>query len=326
MSVRSRVLAASAVALTAAVTIGAAALPTAAYADTAVPAPAHPLTLTVGAQTPNRVLVPGGAAESFLVKVVNNSAKAQTFSPSFGAGPKGVVPVTSRDVAVSVAPVGHTPAASSTVLTNGFGVLGGFYPKGAKFGSSFSVPAHATYEWKVSLAATKAWPLNDSNLGLGVYDNSNHSDVVSDYVYFQVGNGHTGGPVNETLTGGTGVAPGHPAYETLTITNRTGAELFDWCTNAAVYGSQTTFGVDVLIGHTWMNLAHLSGGPLCRTELPENGTQRYQLRVQLLSDKSTAASEQATLVAWGAVGDYNDYNAMTASSAAGEHLTVYRKA
>ena len=76
------------------------------------------------------------------------------------------------------------------------------------------------------MEATRAWPVNDTGFAFEVGVLSQSPFVITKQsVPFPVGTAKTGGPINESLTGGTKVAPGHPAEETFTVTNRTGARI-----------------------------------------------------------------------------------------------------
>ena len=210
----SRSAAATAVALAA---MGAAALP----AQSAFAAPAEPLSVSVSGPIGHSPLQPGGKAESFIVTVKNSTAKPALFAGLFTAKGEGVLPLTRSDIALSVTPV-HAPSTATTIV-NGSDELAGWFvsPHNA---DDFTVPAHTSYTWKLSLTATKAWPLNDNGLMLDVFGQNatGRADIN-----LKVGNVKTGGPLVAVLSGGDYLSPGHPMVETLTLTNRTGAALKD---------------------------------------------------------------------------------------------------
>ncbi|WP_052434612.1 hypothetical protein [Streptacidiphilus melanogenes] len=220
MSVRRKVLAGAAVV---AAVSAAVALPGAAQAaQPAKAAATSPLVMTLG-RIQSGPLMPGGAAKVFDLSVTNTSGKAVAFGSELGGGPHGALAVDGTDVKLSVTPV-HAPATGLTFGGQDGGLLGSFFPKGGEFGSTFTLPAHATYTWKVTLAATKAWPVNDDRLQFGFNVAAQNGGASADrQLNLQVGTAHTGGPIVQTLTGGNVVAPGKPLVLRYTLTNHTGA-------------------------------------------------------------------------------------------------------
>ncbi|WP_042366221.1 hypothetical protein [Streptacidiphilus neutrinimicus] len=222
MSVRRKVLAGAAVV---AAVSAAVALPGAAQAAQPAKAAAakSPLVMTLGRIQPGP-LVPGGAAKVFDLSVTNTSGKAVAFGSEIGGGPHGALSVDGTDVKLSVTPV-HAPATTVEFGGQDGGLLGFLYPKHGPVNGAFTLPAHATYTWKVSLAATKAWPVNDDRLFLGFNVSAQNGQGWSAdrQLNLQVGTAHTGGPIVQTLTGGNVVAPGKPLVLRYTLTNHTGA-------------------------------------------------------------------------------------------------------
>lgn len=207
---RSRLAAATGMAALTLAAAGAAVLP----AQTASAAPLQSLALTVGNPVGHSPLLPGGKAETFTVTVKNNSSKAVDFTGGFYAVGQGVQALTDSAVTLSATPI-HAPATATHVSATAVLVDGWF---STKTGGAFSVPAHAYYSWKFSVAATKAWPLNDNSLQLAF---SGLSKVLD----FKVGTTRTGGPLTAALSGSDYLSPTHPMVETLTLTNHTGAAL-----------------------------------------------------------------------------------------------------
>ena len=208
----------------------AALVPAAANAATpsAARAAARPaLTMSVGDRSSTAALRAGGATESFVVKVTNSTAQSQKFNTAVGELAQGELMFDSKQAHTTVTALGRTPATVSSFIDEQPGVMGSFSPKGKPLGSDFTIPAHATYSWRITEGVTKAWVVNNNGVDLELvgYQPGHSQPFGNTTVDFKVGTHRTGGPVVETLTGGSKVAPGHPAYETLTVTNRTGAAI-----------------------------------------------------------------------------------------------------
>ncbi|MEZ0092676.1 hypothetical protein [Streptacidiphilus sp. EB129] len=266
------------VTVVAAVTGAVAFLPGAAQAATASSAPASPITLKVGSASPAGAFMPGGATKTITVTASNTSGKAARFTANLNGMADGALGLTERDYTFKVAPV-HAPATSGVLFTQDGELMGSFYPKGGHFGNSFTIPAHTSYTWKLTLGITKNWPANDDALRLTVGANG-YQTVKA--LAFTVGHRRTGGPVTERFTGGTTIAPGRPAYETLTVTNRTGAALngpVDFWLDEAPFGGPAT-AVDVWKGGRWV--AVRDGGELAVLNhgLANGAHVDYRLRVR----------------------------------------------
>ncbi|MBF9069300.1 hypothetical protein [Streptacidiphilus fuscans] len=183
-------------------------------AQAASAAPPLTTTVTVGNPVASGPLQPGGRAESFTVTVKNISNITAPFSGSVYVTPQGVLSLGQADVSVTETPI-HAPATALALGTDNGGLTGSFT---AKTGGEFRIPAHASYSWKFTLSATKAWPVNDNGFTVAFGGSSKVLD-------FKVGGARTGGPLTATLSGGDYLAANHPMYETLTVVNRTGAAL-----------------------------------------------------------------------------------------------------
>jgi len=154
LSVRSRSIAAG-VATAALRCVGvAAALPAAAAATATAPHTAPlPLAVSFAKQGPHRVPTPGGAAAEAVLTVTDTTGKAEQFSDDLGIRPTGHVFPRSSDVAVRVTPVAGTPAVP--------GIVDGW-------SKTVTIPAHATFTWKVSVEATKTFQPSDEGFGVEV--------------------------------------------------------------------------------------------------------------------------------------------------------------
>ncbi|MEZ0094941.1 hypothetical protein [Streptacidiphilus sp. EB129] len=314
MSARARVTTAAAIALTAAITGGTALLPTAAHAAT----PASPLTMTVTGPSSNAgSLVPGGSPETLTVTVTNPTATAQQFAPEVSGSAHGALSIDAPDVAFAVS-ARNAPATDSSIGGQDEGLIGAFYPKGGHFGDHFTVPAHTSYSWLITLGATKSWPLNDDSLK---FDVNGDAGRLNSALTFKVGTGHTGGPVVETLSGGTTLAPGQPLVETLSVTNRTGAAIASpW--NSYLDGAITPgvdLGYEVWTAGHWVPLTH-GGAPLpaIPAGLADGATATYKLRITATGYHAAQSSVKTTLSFESGIGYPIDGASRT--------LTVYRTA
>ncbi|MEY9870555.1 hypothetical protein ABH931_000009 [Streptacidiphilus sp. MAP12-33] len=220
MSARLTRSAAATVAAAALLGSAALAFPAAANAATATP-PALRVSFT---PTTGAAITPGGAARTEVFKVTNTSGKAQKFDGLLSVMAQGSVYLSHGELNGSVTALGRTPATGSLFESQTPGYIGIFHPAGTKWGY-FTIPAHATFSWKIALAATKAFPRNDKGIevAVGAVGPGPVRPSIAT-VGIKVGKG-TGGPVVEKLTGDTSLSVGHPAFESLTVTNHTGAAL-----------------------------------------------------------------------------------------------------
>ncbi|WP_042426951.1 hypothetical protein [Streptacidiphilus anmyonensis] len=301
MSVRRKVLSLAAV-----VAAGSAAVALPGAAQAAQPAKAaaakSPLVMTLG-RIQSGPLMPGGAAKVFDLSVTNTSGRAVAFGSELGGGPHGALAVDGTDVKLSVTPV-HAPATGLTFGGQDGGLLGSFFPKGGQFGSTFTLPAHATYTWKVSLAATKAWPVNDDRLffGLNVATPDGH-DSAGRQLNLQVGTAHTGGPIVQTLTGGNVVAPGKPLVLRYTLTNRTGAAVAQSLQPGVLEelpgsGSlNVTLAYDVWQNGRWVQVGTDGAGlPKLPAHWANGASAGYTIRVRVTHWDAGAPTSQKVIV------------------------------
>ncbi|MBC3840431.1 hypothetical protein GXW82_09985 [Streptacidiphilus sp. 4-A2] len=248
---------------------------------------------------PARALTPGGAEESFTVEVSNTSGRSQQFEGALGATVEGALAFAGNQMSAQVTALGATPATAVQLVSQEPGVVGSFYPKGHSSSSEFTLPAHTSFSWKVSLGATRAWRVNNDGISLEVAAyQPGHPVFGSRVVDFQVGNGRTGGPVVETLTGSDSIAPG-PAYLTYTVTNRTGAAIGTTWASALVVDSgsePTQFAEAVWVGSAakghWQPLAY-DALPTIAAGFGNGSSRTFELRVELVKYAGSTASQRA---------------------------------
>jgi hypothetical protein len=263
--------------------LGSAALAFPAAANAATPAqPALRMSLTVTA--PGAALQPGGAARTEIFKVTNNGSKSQKFTGELLAFGDGAVFAGSGALKESVTALGRTPATATTILPQTPGLVGGFYPKGTKWGL-FTIPAHTTFSWKISTAATKAFPLNDKGVDLRV-GLMGPGDTAPAYVdgFIKVGSGRTGGVVNEYLWGDASLSLGHPAYDTLKVVNRTGAYLNAWQVQPWIMQARgAQLATDVWVGSPAKGHWQQFTGALNAGDLANGHAKWFKLRIRVVS-------------------------------------------
>lgn len=247
-----------------------------------------PLVLTLGRMQAGP-LTPGGRAEVFDLSVTNTSGTDVAFGSELGGGAHGALPVGDSQVTLGVTPV-HAPATALTFGGQDGGLLGSFYPKGGQFGDAFTLHAHATYTWKVTLAATKAWPVNDDRLLLGFNVGTvGGGATVSKQLDLQVGTARTGGPIVQTLTGGgSAVSAAQPLVMRYTLTNRTGAPVAQSLVPGLLTTSYesvpltTSLAYDVWENGRWVPLGTDSAGlPAIPAHWASGASVSYTVRVRV---------------------------------------------
>lgn len=326
MSVRSsRTAAATVTAAVALVSAASLALSSAAFAAAPKPSPeqvqsaakapakaASPLTLKLGA--PGTAPILPGHSRSITATVENTGNKKATFVINLGGTGKGAVAITNQDVRLGVATV-HAPATSSTLDTEDDGVLGGFYPKGGQFGDAFTIPAHTSYSWKLTVTIGRSWPINDNGLDLGVSATYNQgAGSVGRSVAFKVGTAHTGGPVVTKLSGATRITAKAPAVETLTVTNRTGAKLPSLYEALSYSPDKLTpadqgVAFDVWTGKAWKAVPHNELD--LRSGLANNASHSWKIRVRLVGRSAPRAHGGLTVYAdGGVINRFQSWNAI----------------
>lgn len=312
MSVRRKVLAGAVAvaAVSAAVTLPGAAQ----AAQPAQPAKASaaksPLVLRLGRIQPGP-LMPGGRAKVFDVSVTNTSGKAVAFTSQVGGSAHGALSVSGEDVKLNVTPV-HAPATALEFGGQDGGLLGYFYPKQGEVNGSFTLPAHATYTWKVSLAATKAWPVNDDRLWFGFALDTRDGRGTGRELDFRVGAARTGGPIVQTLAGGDVVSPGKPLVLRYTLTNRTGAavaqSLEPWLLEE-LPGAGTldaSLGYDLWRNGRWVPIGTDGAGlPKLPAHWANGARASYTFRVRVLHWNAGAPASEKVIIS----GSYDPFEA-----------------
>jgi hypothetical protein len=251
----------------------------------AAPAPVPALALSLTEQNPHQVLQPGGPAATVIMKVTNTTGKTEQFTGQVGFWPNGALVLTQREVSVAFTPVGAAPK----------------LPGSNGWSRAIPIPAHATFTWKAAVRATKAWPRNDAGLGFEVGVLGQSPFVINkQMVWYAVGHAKTDGPVVTALAGATRLAPGRPAVEKLSVTNRTGARIDQSLALQAdtFAGTGTRLVIDEWVGSAakghWQSL---NGRNLVVPSGLANGASAdFTLRVRVVSYSALTSSVHAGLV------------------------------
>ncbi|MEY9942024.1 hypothetical protein ABH932_006622 [Streptacidiphilus sp. MAP5-52] len=307
MPVGSRTLATAASA--ALLTVGiAAALPAAANAAAPV-GPTLPIALSVSADAPSKALQPGGPTETVTIKAANTTAKTADINledVSIWSGPLALKP---GSLSLKATSEGATPASAYSPSQGApdFGLDATVFPKGHPNGA-FTIPAHTTFEWQVSVGVSKNWPANDGTVDLWVTFEEQGKTLHGHGNYgtqLNVGKGTTGGPVLLSLAGGTKVAPGHPAWEKVTVTNQSGAAIAEplrVTPDAFAFGpvNQVDLGLYDWVGAHgnvkahWQDVTH--SGLVVAGGLANNASASTWVQLRVVSYKANAASEAGALL------------------------------
>ncbi|MEY9874069.1 hypothetical protein ABH931_003563 [Streptacidiphilus sp. MAP12-33] len=263
--------------------------------------PRSPLVVKLG-QVQSGPLMPGGRAKVFDLSVTNTSGKAVAFTDEIGGSAHGALSLDGTDVRLNVTPV-HAPASTLEFGGQDGGLLGFLYPKHGPVNGAFTLPAHATYTWKVSLAATKAWPVNDDRLFFGFNLDTKDGREVSRGLDLKVGTARTGGPITQTLTGGNVLSPGKPLVLHYTLTNRTGAAvtqtLEPWIIEQLPGGgsSAATIAYDLLEHGRWVQLDTDGAGlPKLPAHWANGQSVSYTFRMRLVRWDAGAPASQKVLI------------------------------
>ncbi len=223
---RRRAAAVTAIA-TAALACGSLLLPAVANAATApAQAPVTPLSITTSTtQYAAPSLLRGAGTATVTLTVHNNTGRAVSFKPMVLGGSNGVIPITSSEVGRTVQAV---QAPATRLVEAGYDglIADTLAPAGKPAGTEFSLPARASYTWKLDYSVTSSFPANDPDLSLGFRAlggplNASLAGSGSS-VDLGIAVGHSR-PFAEFLTGGGTVAPGKPLLLDLNMANYTGA-------------------------------------------------------------------------------------------------------
>ncbi|MGV9319507.1 hypothetical protein [Streptomyces sp. NPDC003660] len=237
-------------------------------------------------------LLPGGATKNFTFTITNHSSAAVAMNGELHGRAHGALPLVNGDVKLSMQAV-HAPATTAVFGSQDGEFIGAFYPTGGHWGSTFKIPAHASYTWKVNVAATKAFPINDDRLGILVGATADNSRVeVSRATNFHIGpfSLHNGGPLVTKLTGGTSLTPEKPLTLIAGFTNRTGLPLarkvHPWIGQAAPSRSAlsgVTLAYDMWNGKKWVTVGeHSSALPALPAHLADGATVNDKIRVRIV--------------------------------------------
>ena len=295
--------------------------PTAAHAATPSGS-ASPLRIVVTGEGSgvSHTLIPGGAPQVMTLDVSNDSAQPAQFTPELSGHATGALPLLSDDVVFTVSPdSAGGPAATGELDSQDGRLLGQIYPAG-KPGTAFTVPAHTNYSWLLSLGATKSWPANDDGLTLSI--GAPNTTPAQATVSYPVGTAKTGGPMVETLNGGSTLAPGQPMTTTLTVTNRTGAPLAQSWPNQIEFdqpvNSSVLLATDLWNGSAWQALPG-DTLPTLPVGFADGASASYRIRVRVVSYTASASAEQVPMYVWGGGGPGTSFNLT-------KQLTVLRTA
>ncbi|MEU3458330.1 LPXTG cell wall anchor domain-containing protein [Streptomyces sp. NPDC006733] len=322
LSRRPRLAAVTSVAVVAAV-CGTALLPAAAYADALA---AKPLSIAFSAPTPAGPLVRGGATESYTVSATNGNDTAVEFSANVLGIPVGGSPIDSSQVNVAVVPV-TAPATDVAVGSQGPSVVLTLRPHGEKF-SRFSIPAKATYTWKVTVGLAKSFPSNDGNLTLtfdtgGYESNPSHSIPA---VTFQASPAIRIGTITDRFGGATQVSAAKPAIFSLDVDNQNGGGHYDKSLRTevtALGGSAQKLDLFVWISGRWVDVAapdHVNTWllPDIPAGLAGDRTYHYKLKLAVPTGQEPTTAKVLNLTAKTALSSGNT----SVIASAGRNLTV----
>ncbi|MEV6181758.1 hypothetical protein ACIHAR_26680 [Streptomyces sp. NPDC052016] len=124
-----------------------------------------PLTMTLGAPTPEGLLKRGGTTQSTTLTVTNSSTEAQEFLAWLPGTPDGPSPLLADSVVFDVTPLDAPPTKSLVGRQDG-SFQGLFFPATGSPADNFSIPAKTTYTWKVTVGLGAGYPTNDGDFTL----------------------------------------------------------------------------------------------------------------------------------------------------------------
>ncbi|MFF0963708.1 LPXTG cell wall anchor domain-containing protein [Streptomyces sp. NPDC003703] len=200
-----------------------------------------PLKMTLGAPSPAGPLERGGATESMTLTVTNSSDHAEDFAAWLKGSAKGPSPLLADSVVLGVTAL-DAPATKSMVGQQDGQWQGLFYPASGDASSSFSVPAKATFTWKVTVGLGAHYPTNDGDFTLTAAGLRNNvaTDPAAGTAVFRTRPEIEPGKLNTSLTwDGVVARPGQRAGLVLTTT-ATGPGEFPAQVNRTVYVDGST--------------------------------------------------------------------------------------
>ncbi|MEZ0064941.1 hypothetical protein ABIA32_000929 [Streptacidiphilus sp. MAP12-20] len=173
------------------------------------------------------------------------------------------------------------------------------------------IPAHATFEWRLSIGVAKNWLVNDGKIdiltGYEEQGKTLHPHGGGGPVELTVGDGKNGGPVLVSVAGGTKLSPGHPAWERLTVTNHTGATISEplkFLPQAFAFAQigQVDLKLYQWVGATAKAKAHwqdiTKSGFTVPAGLADSATASAWFQVRVVSYTAKAPSEQGEIWAY----------------------------
>ncbi|MFJ4007826.1 hypothetical protein ACIPWL_30895 [Streptomyces sp. NPDC090023] len=265
----------------------------------------NPLTVTASSAQPGPLL-PGGAAKSFVFTVANHTGAAIAMNGNVGASAHGALPLDKGDVKLSVQAV-HAPATTSSISSQGSGLMGTFHPKGGRWDSTFKLPAHSSFTWKITVAATKSLPINDDRLVVDFGADADHGRIEAwSRNSFHIGafNLHNGGPIVTKVTGGQSLTVKKPLTLDVSYTNRTGVSLAEkvypaiYQTNSRSTLSGVTVAYDLWNGKRWVFLGKGAAQlPALPAHLANGATTTDRIRVRIVGWDNKAHAGRVQLLA-----------------------------
>jgi hypothetical protein len=125
----------------------------------------NPLTMTLGAPTPDATLKRGGDTRSMTLTVANSSDKPQDFQAWLNGEADGPSPLLNDSVVFDVTAL-DAPATKSSVGRQDGQWQGLFFPASGNASSAFSVPANSEFTWKVTVGLGANYPTNNGDFTL----------------------------------------------------------------------------------------------------------------------------------------------------------------
>ena len=267
------------------------------------------------------LLLRGAGTATVTFTVHNNTGRAVSFKPMVLGDSHGVIPINSNEVVRTVQTV-HAPATRLVEAGYDGMIADTLAPAGKPAGTEFSIPARASYSWKLNYSVKTSFPANDPDLDLGFRAlggplNASLAGSGSS-VDLGIAVGHSR-PFAEFLSGGDTVAPGKPLLFDLNMSNYTGAAVHGTFTtqfSSAVAGYGTgaverpLLALDAWENGHWVTLQNEHNEDAWKlpsfTGSIANGADRLvPLRLRVLNDSDAAATTQVSLTGMTSLGNGN---------------------
>ncbi|MFJ4007865.1 hypothetical protein ACIPWL_31095 [Streptomyces sp. NPDC090023] len=254
-------------------------------------------------------LLPGGATKNFTFTVTNHSSASVAMNGELQGAAHGALPLMNGDVKLSMQAV-HAPATTAAFGSQDGQLIGAYYPKGGHWGSAFKIPAHASWTWKVSVTATKAFPINDDRLAIVVGASFGEGRAENRRATnFHIGSFslNNGGPLVTKMTGGTSLTSKKPLALNVSFTNRTGLPLArkvqPWIGQASTSRTalpDVTLAYDLWNGKKWVSIGEYSSTlPVLPAHLADGATVNNKIRVRIVGwNKKVHAGQVQLQVAY----------------------------